>query len=81
MADDMVREKGADTLAGGSRTVTVRIKDLQITVEALVERAMAQMNLSAPGPSGDGGEYVDRELRWLLPARQRRMKSRAPAGR
>ena len=56
MADDTVKEKGADNLAGGSGTVTVRLEDLQATVEALVERAMAKTNPSAPGPSGDGGK-------------------------
>ena len=81
MADDTVREKGADNLAGGSGMVMVRIEDLQATVEGRVERAMAKTNPSAPGPSGDGGEYVGHELRWLLPARRSRTKSRAPAGR
>ena len=60
MSDDTVKEKGADNLAGGSGTVTVRLEDLQATVEALVEalveRAMAKTNPSAPGPSGDGGK-------------------------
>ena len=41
---------------GGSGTVTIRLKDLQAMVEALVERVMARTNPSVPRPSCDGGK-------------------------
>jgi len=58
--DETVREKGVDTMAtAGSDTVTLRLEDLQATVKALVQRALAKPNTSdgpTPDPPDDGGK-------------------------